>query len=79
MFGSGKPIDFSTFAVVTCPAVIGRGQATADAHAIPAAVAEPIADALPNGRLQDFPGLSHFGPMEDGAGCAASMVALFGS
>ncbi len=77
VFGSGKPVDFSTLAVITCPAVIGRGEATADAHAIPAAVAKPIAEALPNGRLEEFPGLTHFGPMEDGAAIAASMLALF--
>ena len=39
----------------------------------PAQVAPLVADALANGRLERYPHLSHFGPMEDPAGVAAAI------
>jgi pimeloyl-ACP methyl ester carboxylesterase len=39
----------------------------------PAGVAPAIADALPQGRLERFPHLTHFGPMEDPAGIATAI------
>ena len=39
----------------------------------PAGVAPAIADALPRGRLERFPHLTHFGPMEDPAGIATAI------
>lgn len=39
----------------------------------PAQVGPLIADALPQGRLEHFPQLTHFGPMEDPAGMAAAI------
>jgi pimeloyl-ACP methyl ester carboxylesterase len=41
----------------------------------PAKVAPLIADALPHGRLERLPQLTHFGPMEDPAGIAAAIRA----
>ncbi len=41
----------------------------------PARVAPLIVDALPQGRLELFPELTHFGPMEDPAGIAAAIRA----
>ncbi|MGH9191423.1 MAG: alpha/beta fold hydrolase [Acidimicrobiales bacterium] len=41
----------------------------------PAHVAPLIAEALPQGRLERFPHLTHFGPMEDPAGIAAAIRA----
>jgi pimeloyl-ACP methyl ester carboxylesterase len=41
----------------------------------PAQVAPLVADALPQGRLERFPHLTHFGPMEDPAGIAAAIRA----
>jgi pimeloyl-ACP methyl ester carboxylesterase len=39
-------------------------------------LARRIADRLPHGRLQVFPGLGHFGPEEDPSACAASLHAF---
>jgi len=39
----------------------------------PAQVGPLIADALPHGRIERFPQLTHFGPMEDPAGMAAAI------
>ncbi|MGH9113073.1 MAG: alpha/beta fold hydrolase [Acidimicrobiales bacterium] len=41
----------------------------------PALVAPLVADALPNGHLERYPHLSHFGPMEDPAAVAAAIAA----
>lgn len=77
VFGSGQPIDFAELAVIECPAVIARGADTGDAHAIPAAMAQPVSDALPNARLEVFDGLTHFGPMEAPEAIARSIRAGF--
>ncbi len=52
---------------VTVAASVGGGG--------PAPVAPLIADALPDGHLERFPQLTHFGPMEDPAGIAAAIRA----
>jgi hypothetical protein len=41
----------------------------------PAQVARLVADALPHGRLERHPTLSHFGPLEDPAGVAPAVRA----
>ena len=41
----------------------------------PAQAAPLIASALPAGRLEPHPTLTHFGPMEDPAGMAAAIAA----
>lgn len=44
-----------------------------------AQVAGPIVDLLPNGRLLDFPDLTHFGPLQDPVGVAAATRELIES
>jgi pimeloyl-ACP methyl ester carboxylesterase len=44
----------------------------------PARLAPLIADALPRGRLERYPHLTHFGPMEDPPGMAAAVRAGLG-
>jgi pimeloyl-ACP methyl ester carboxylesterase len=44
----------------------------------PAQVGPLIADALPQGTLEHFPQLTHFGPMEDPAGMAAAIRTRLG-
>ena len=44
----------------------------------PAQVAPLVAEALPAGRLERHPGLTHFGPMEDPAATAAAARAALG-
>jgi len=46
---------------VTLDATIGKS-GDGQTHSL---LAEVIADALPNGRLQDFPTMTHFGPLQD--------------
>lgn len=74
VFETGQPIDFAQLAVITCPTVIARGEDTGDEHAIPAAVAVPLTEAIPNAELRSFDGLTHFGPMEAPAVVAASII-----
>lgn len=74
VYAAGQPVSFATLATISCPVVVARGSATGEAHAIPAAMARPIAESLPNGLLESFPGLTHFGPMEDAPVIAASIL-----
>ena len=41
---------------------------------LPAQLAESVADALPNGRLREFPTITHFGPLQDPVSVALAMV-----
>lgn len=66
IYESGVPMDFDLFRSVSCPTVIARGDAPAQWNEIPPRVAQPIAEALGNARLETFGELSHFGPMENG-------------
>ncbi len=75
VFESGEPLDFAQLQTITCPVVIASGANTGGPHAIPAAVAPLIADALPNAVLEEHAGLTHFGPMENSATIAASILA----
>ncbi len=77
VFGSGEPVDFTRLAAITVPSVVVAGGEAAEAHAVPAQVAPLIAAALGHCRFELHPTLSHFGPMEDGAAIAASIVAHF--
>ncbi len=59
---------------VACPVVV----ATGDPDDIgPAAFAPPIVESLPDGRLEVFPSLGHFGPLEDPALVAAAIRRAF--
>jgi pimeloyl-ACP methyl ester carboxylesterase len=59
---------------VTCPVTVARG-GLADFG--PAAVAQPVAEALPDGRLEVFEDLGHFGPLEDPAAVAEAAERAF--
>jgi pimeloyl-ACP methyl ester carboxylesterase len=56
---------------VACPVVVARGDSTDFG---PGAFAPAIVEALPRGRLRDFPGLGHFGPLERPDEVAASVA-----
>ena len=62
---------FSRLAEVRCPVTVAMSGETAG----PAEVAPLIAKALPDGRPERHPDLTHFGPMEDPPGMAAAVRA----
>jgi len=70
----GAHDGFAHLGEIRCPVTIATG---AVGWAGPAAAAGRIADAIPNGRLDSFPDLGHFGPLEDPAGIAARILAAF--
>lgn len=63
---------FGRLGRVGCPVVVARGAAS---RAVEREVALAQVGALPAGRLREFPGLGHFGPLEDPAAVAAAIVA----
>jgi pimeloyl-ACP methyl ester carboxylesterase len=65
---------FANLERVTCPVTIARAKLDGTG---PAAFAAPIVDALPDGRLADFPHLTHFGPLQAPDEIAASIRASF--
>jgi pimeloyl-ACP methyl ester carboxylesterase len=73
IFLSGTHTDFDTLRAVSCPTVVARGESIAPGNDIPPAVAAPIAEALGRGQLLPMEGLTHFGPMEDGAAVAEAI------
>ncbi len=56
---------------VSCPVTVVKGRDEPG----PAMFADPVAEALPRGRLVQMPDLGHFGPMEDPAAIAGSIRA----
>ncbi|HEX5366741.1 MAG TPA: alpha/beta hydrolase [Acidimicrobiales bacterium] len=62
---------FTRLGEVRCPVVVAAGGDLAG----PAAFAPVIADRLPHGRLERYPHLTHFGPMEDPPAMAAAVRA----
>jgi pimeloyl-ACP methyl ester carboxylesterase len=68
----GAHDGFAHLGTIGCPVTIATGAV----HGIgPAAAASRIADAIPNGHLESFPDLGHFGPLEDPARLAACILA----
>lgn len=65
---------FQDLARVTCPVVIARGT---ERGALEREIAEAQAAAIPTARVEDFEGLSHFGPMEDPARLAVAISTAF--
>jgi pimeloyl-ACP methyl ester carboxylesterase len=64
---------FARLGEVACPTwVVASGDG-----APPARMAGLVADALPQGRLEGFPQLTHFGPMEDPAAVADAITLCF--
>jgi pimeloyl-ACP methyl ester carboxylesterase len=70
----GQHGAFGRLAGVRCPVTIAYGETTTTFG--PTAFAMQ-ADRLPHGRLEELPRLGHFGPLEDPAAVAASVVATF--
>lgn len=72
VFENGLAIDaFDRLGEVRIPVTV----AASEDGGAPARVAPLLVDALPQGRLELFPELTHFGPMEDPAGIAAAVRA----
>ncbi len=67
-----KAIHLDQAAEVASEVVIGRS----GDGGLPAQLAQPIVDKLPQGRLLDFPDISHFGPLQDPVGVAKAMREL---
>ena len=74
IYESNEQLDFTRFAEITCPVVVVAGAAMATGNELPPMVAPLVAEALGNGRLEVLPGVTHFGPMEDGARIARSIL-----
>jgi pimeloyl-ACP methyl ester carboxylesterase len=65
---------FERLGEVACPVTVAHGSRSAS----PAAhFAWPIASALGRGRVEEFPALGHFGPLEDPSGVARSAGRFF--
>jgi pimeloyl-ACP methyl ester carboxylesterase len=71
----GATTDFDLLKAVACPVVVAYGGTIAGDNDMPPSLAPMIVDALGDARLERFDGLTHFGPMEDGATIAASVAA----
>jgi len=74
IFGSGSTTDFKQLKSISTPTVIARGEAVATGNELPPEMAAPIASHLGNGQLLPMEGLTHFGPMEDGATVGQSIL-----
>jgi pimeloyl-ACP methyl ester carboxylesterase len=61
---------------VQTPVVIACGEAS---HSVGPELATQLVDRLPHARLEVFAGLGHFGPMQDPAAIAASILCPFTS
>ena len=70
--GGAQAIHLDQAAEVATEVTIGRG----GDGGLPAQLAEPIVEKLPQGRLIDFPDISHFGPLQDPVGVANAMREL---
>lgn len=64
---------FASLHEVNCPVTVAVGVE----DAVPAIFGRSIADALPFGRLETFPTLAHFGPLEDPARLSAAISKAF--
>jgi pimeloyl-ACP methyl ester carboxylesterase len=62
---------FSRLGTVRCPVVVARGGRSV---AVEADVVRAQVHALPSAELVTFPGLGHFGPLEDPAGVASRVL-----
>ena len=64
---------FASLGLVRCPVTIAVGVE----DSVPAIFGRPIADALPAGRIESFPELGHFGPLENPRLVAESILRAF--
>jgi len=74
IYESNERRPFTELATITCPVVVAAGAAVALGNDLPPRVAPLIAEALGNARLELFDGVTHFGPMEQGARMAAAII-----
>jgi pimeloyl-ACP methyl ester carboxylesterase len=65
---------FSLLGSVTCPVVVARGT---ERGALDRAVGEAQVAALRHARLEEFEGLSHFGPLEDPTRVGSAVLRAF--
>ena len=72
--GSGGHAAFRDLGLVRCPVTLVRGALSAG---FPAAFVAPIAERLPDGRVEPMEHLGHFGPMQDPDAIAASIATTF--
>ncbi|WP_423917361.1 alpha/beta fold hydrolase [Candidatus Poriferisodalis sp.] len=73
IYVTGLSIEYTRLGTIRCPAVVARGGSGAMRNDIPPKLAQPIAEALGDGRLEVFSEFGHFGPMQDGAAIARSI------
>ena len=76
VYDSGAGTDFALLQQIRCPVTVAYGSRIASGNDLPPLVAPQIAEAVPNGHLEAFEGLTHFAPMENGAAVAASVRAF---
>ncbi len=74
IFSTGTPTDFESLRTITAPTVVARGEAVAPGNELPPAMAQPIAESLAYGELLPMPGLTHFGPMENGRNVSLAVL-----
>ena len=67
---------FSRLGQVRCPVVVASGDRW---EAVDREVVTRQAAALPDARVETFPGLGHLGPMEDPSRVAAAVSRAFSS
>jgi pimeloyl-ACP methyl ester carboxylesterase len=79
VFATVDTVDLGRLASIAIPTVIATGGTVDEAHAVPAQLAELLAGALGNARLERHPQVSHFGPMEAPEAMAASIIGHFAS
>lgn len=74
VFETIATVDAATLATVEVPALVVSGAAADAANALPPRLAPVVAEALGRARWFEYEGLSHFGPMENPAGMARSII-----
>lgn len=75
VYESADDMDFDRFAAIDAPTVVASGGSTDEANALPPKLAPLVAAALGNAVSEEYPTLSHFGPMEAPEVVAASIIA----
>ena len=72
---ASEDITLSRIAGVTVDGVIAASPIDASPLAVPATLAQPVAEVLPNAGFELWPALGHFGPLEDPERVAKAVVA----
>jgi hypothetical protein len=75
IYGTGTVTDFPALNSIKTPTEVARGELVGTGNELPAAMAEPIASHLGEGKLLKMDGLTHFGPMEDGSRVGEAILA----